>query len=149
MSQKWVRDESIELINLAQLVAPEGEGLDLADKEYSMAKIAELRSYMSSQRSAIDRVGAALTAVWESEFKDEQYDDGINTWSIGRTKGKVVIDDDQFYKWLATKDADQLAKLISATAVKVGGMSVVERETLLDETPRTDRLSIKYKLNNT
>ena len=59
------------------------------------------------------------------------------------TAGKVIIDDTAFYEWLASKSAIQLTKLVSASAIKVGGMTPAERDTLLDETPTSKNLSIK------
>ena len=64
---------------------------------------------------------------------------------MGQTKGKRIVDADMFYAWLATKDAEELSKLVSAASVKVGGMSPVERETHLDETPRNDDVTIQNK----
>lgn len=147
MTLKWARKEVTGLLALAKRLGPEDEGLDLSDKEYTMEQMAEIRSLISSQRKSIDMISAALAVEWGEKYSHESYDDGHNTWSLGRTKGKVIVNNDQFYKWLATKNADQLSKLVSATAVKVGGMSVVERETLLDETPRTDKLSLKPEWN--
>ncbi len=147
-STKWVRQQVDDLLRIAQRLAPEGEGIDLTDKGYAMEDIAEIRSFISRQRKAIDIISAALAVAWDTDHGALSYDDGTNTWSVGRTKGKRIIDDEQFYKWLATKDADQLAKLVSASAVKVGGMSPVERETLIDETPHNDKLFVKSKPND-
>jgi nucleosome binding factor SPN SPT16 subunit len=147
MDRRKLKKEVRELIELAQRLRPEGEGIDLSDREYSTQDMAEIRSYISGQRKAIDVISGAIAVEWNDKHKDKSYDDGNNIWSLSRTKGKVIVDSEQFYKWLATKDADQLAKLVSATAVKVGGMSVVERETLLDETPRTEKLSLNPEWN--
>jgi hypothetical protein len=140
-----LRKEVSELLKLATMVQPEGESLDLRDREYTPMEMSELRSHLSQQRRNIDLINNALAQAWQSEYPDERYSDGANEWYVGRTKGKRIVDTEMFYAWLATKDPDQLAKLVSASAVKVGGMTPVERETHLDETPTNDRISIKSR----
>jgi len=137
--------DALELIELARRLAPEAEGIDVSDREYTMQDIAEIRSLMSTMRSAIDTVHTALAKDWNTRYKGETYDDGANIWSAGRSKGKKVIDPDALYAWLATKDADELSKLVPAYNIKVGGMSDAERSTFLDERPTNDKLSVKMK----
>ncbi len=137
--------EMLELIDLAKRLDPEDEGIDISDREYTPEQMAGIRSLLSTTRKAIDMVGAALAIEWDAEYKGEYYNDGANIWSVGRTKGKKVIDLDSFYAWLATKDADEMSKLISATAIKLTGMSDQERSTFLDESPTSDRLTLKSK----
>lgn len=145
MTNKWLRQEVSELLRLANQLQPEGEPLDLSDREYAMEDMAALRSYLSSQRRSIDLINNALARAWHREYEGGTFDDGTNEWSVGTTKGKRVIDLDLFYQWLSEKDADQLSKLVSGNTIKVTGMTPVERETLLDETSVSDRLSIKSK----
>ena len=148
MSSKWIRTEVSELLRLAGRLSPEGEGLDLRDRDYAPEDMAQLRSYLSTMRRSIDLINSAMAKAWQLDHTDEVWDDGNNTWKVGRTKGKRIIDEDLFYEWLASKDEDELARLVSATAVKVGGMTPAERETLLDETEVNDRLSISAKPND-
>lgn len=137
--------DALELIELAQRLAPEAEGIDLSDRDYTMQDIAEIRSLMTSMRSAIDTVHTALAKKWRLEYGYETYDDGANIWSTGRTKGKKVVDPEALFAWLATKDADELAKLVPGYSLKVGGMTEAERSTFLDESPANDKLSVKSK----
>ncbi len=137
--------DALELIDLAKMLAPEAEGIDISDRGYTMQDIAEIRSLMSTMRSAIDTVHTALAKEWNRQYKGEKYDDGANIWSAGRTKGKKVIDPEALYAWLATKDADELSRLIPAYNIKVSGMSPEERNTFLDERPANDKLSVKMK----
>ena len=98
-------------------------------------------------RRSIDLISAGLAKAWQLDHTDEVWNDGNATWSVKRAKTKSIIDTDLFYDWLASKDAEQLARLVSATAVKVGGMTPAERETLLDESEIHDRLTITPKPN--
>lgn len=145
MTNKWLRAEVNELLNLAGRLQPEGEPLDISDKEYSMAEMAELRSYLSTQRRNIDLINKALAVEWQGQYEGGTHDDGTNVWSVGKTKGKRVIDLDLFFQWLSEKDSEQLSRLVSERAIKVTGMTPVERETLLDETATNDTFSIKSK----
>ena len=145
MVYDWAKQEARRLIDLAFLVNPEGEPLDLIDNEYTTQQMAELRSHLSSMRSGLDAVNGALARAWETEHLGESYADGTNRWWVGRAKKKEWIKDAGFHDWLATLDADRLATLINPNTIKVGGLTPAERETFFDESQRTDRLSIQSK----
>ena len=145
MTDQSTSKEMLELIELAKRLAPEDEGIEISDREYTQEQLAGIRSLLGTTRKAIDIVSAALAVEWDTAHKGEYYNDGANIWSVGRTKGKKVYDPDAFYAWLATKDADELAKIVSTSAVKVGGMSEGERSTFLDESPTSDKLTLKSK----
>ena len=140
-----IQAAATELIRLALMVGPEDEGLDLSDLEYTIEQLAHLRSELSSQRRAIDMVNKALARAWDENYGNEVYEDEFKEWYLGRPKGKKVIDTETFYAWLATKDADELSRIVSTSAVKVGGMSPVERDTLLDETSTQKELTINSR----
>lgn len=145
MSDRWVRAEASNLLAIAERLNPEGEGLDLTDRDYTVQQMAELRSYLSSMRSGVDAVNGGLARAWEAEHLGESYVDGTNKWWVGRAKKKEWIKDAGFHDWLATLDADRLATLINPNTIKVGGLTPAERETFFDESKRTDRLSIQSK----
>ena len=140
-----IQAAATEMIRLAQMVGPEDEGLDLSDLEYTIEQMAHLRSELSGQRRAIDMVNKALAQAWDVQYGNGVYEDEFKEWYLGRAKGKRVIDPDTFYAWLATKDADELARLVSASAIKVGGMTPAERDSLLDETSTQKELSINNR----
>lgn len=140
-----IQAAATELIRLASMVGPEDEGLDLSDLEYTIEDMAHLRSELSSQRRAIDMVNKALAVAWDDNYGNGVYEDEFKEWYLGRSKGKRIIDPEVFYMWLATKDADELARLVSASAIKVGGMTPAERDSLLDETSTQKELSINNR----
>lgn len=133
------------LVKLAIRLGAEDEGIDISDHDYSMEQLASMRSFLSSQRRAIDIVSKALAVYWNDEYQSMQYDDGVNDWRVGKTKGKKVIDPDAFYEWMATLSPTRLKRLVSTSAVKVGGFDGPERSTFLDETPVNDKLSLNSK----
>ena len=147
LGDKWVRQETINLLRLADRVQPEGEGLDLTDQEYAMEDMSALRSYLSSMRRNIDIINAALAVAWDEEHGGKTYDDGTNTWKVGRSKTKRFADADGFFQWMTTLDADQLSRLVSVNGIKLLGMTEGQRQTFLDESPVNDRLSITSKPN--
>ena len=147
MDNEWIRDEAADLIEMARHLLPESEPIDLREHEFTPEQMALLRSHLSTMRRSIDLISAGLARAWQLDHTDEVWNDGNSTWSVKRAKTKSIIDTDLFYDWLASKDAEQLARLVSATAVKVGGMTPAERETLLDESEVKDRLTITPKPN--
>lgn len=144
LSKKELREESASLINLARLLGPEGEGLDI-DADYKLEEIVQMRSFLSTTRRAIDVVNKGLALMWKRDYGSERHEDETNEWYLSQPKGKVLIEPDAFYAWAATLDADRLKKLFSASAVKVGGMTETERMTFLDESPSSQTMSIQHK----
>jgi hypothetical protein len=143
MDSERVKQEANRLIDLALLLDPEGEPLDLSDIGFEPQDMAELRSVLSSMRSSIDAVNNALARAWDEEHKGQSYTDSTNRWWVGRTKKKRFIKESNFYEWLATKDEWELEALINPTNIKVGGLTEAERSTFYDESEWTDTLSIK------
>lgn len=133
---------SPKLVELAMNITGEGEPLDLSDWDFTLEDLVAMKSHLSRQRTAIDLVNKALAVYWSEVFPNEVYEDEFTKWKVGTRKGKRIIDNDAFFTWLASKNADDLSKLVSASAIKVGGMSPAERDTLLDETPTNSELSI-------
>lgn len=137
------RQESAKLVKMAMQVTGEGEPLDLTDLDFSLEDLVGMKAYLSHQRQAIDMVNKALAVYWDTVHFEEVYEEEFTKWSVGSTKGKVILDETTFYEWLASKSAVELTKLVSASAIKVGGMTPAERDTLLDETPTSKNLTIK------
>ncbi len=145
-SAKRLQEECESLIARALLLAPEDEVFE-PDDEYTMQEMAALRSRLSTMRRGIDFINKGLAIRWKDDYPGDAYidEDTDTIWWVGETKGKRIIDPEVFYAWLATKNADELVKLVSAGAIKVGGMSSAERDTMLDETPRNTDVSIQNK----
>ena len=142
MTTKVTETKARQLVKMAMKVTGEGEMLDLSDEDFTLKKLVELKAHLSHQRKGIDMVNKALAIYWDEEHYDEVYEEQFTRWKVGITKGKRIIDDTKFFAWLATKSAVELSKIVSASAIKVGGMSPAERDTLLDETPTNMNLSI-------
>ncbi len=143
MNDQTIGQFAHELVELAIMVGPEDEGIDVTDLELNLEDIVALKNRLSTMRKACDVVNNSLIKHWDETFSGESWTNEFNRYYVGRTKGKKVIDNDLFYAWLATLDADRLARIVSTSTIKVGGMNATERATFLDETPATERLSLK------
>jgi uncharacterized protein YecA (UPF0149 family) len=143
MNKTQTKAKAAELVKMAMQMTGEGEPLDLTDNDFTLENIVRMKAILSNQRRAIDMVNKAFAQYWDEIYHDEVYEEEFTKWSVGTTAGKRIIDDDAFFNWLASKSAIELTKLISATAIKVGGMTPAERDTLLDETPTNMNLTIK------
>lgn len=62
------RELLYRLIELAEQLAPEGEGLDLSDLDLEPEMIAELRGRAGTLRSAVDAVNRALAYQWADQL---------------------------------------------------------------------------------
>ena len=143
MNKRETKSTAKGLVEMAMKITDEGEHLDLTDLDFSIEDIVRLKSLMSHQRKAIDMVNKALAIYWDEIHHDEIFEEEFTKWSVGTTAGKRIINDTTFYAWLASKSEVELVKLVSASAIKVGGMTPAERNTLLDETPTNMNLTIK------
>lgn len=147
--EKWIDTEVSDLLNIAGRLQPEGEPLDLRDREYTPEEMAQMRSYLSRQRKSIDLINAALARAWQLDHTDEVWDDGANEWSVRRAKTRTVIDNELFMRYVSDLSLDELEKAFSAgqlgRVIKVRSLGPTMRETLLDETEIHDRLSIESK----
>ena len=140
---------AFDLMQLADKVAPEGEPLDLTDRDMTLDELVQLRSQLSSWRKAIDLANKALAKYWDEKFPGQKFDNGYGEWSVGNTKMKELVGDDLFMEFLASKDADGLKRLFTpsrlATVVKVSGMTPAERDTFISEVFTDAGLSINRK----
>ena len=143
MNKRQTTTQAAALVKLAMKLVDEGEPFDISDLDFTVEDLVRMKSLLSTQRQAIYMVNKSFAVYWDDVHFDEVYEEEFTKWSVGMTAGKVIIDDTAFYEWLASKSAIQLTKLVSASAIKVGGMTPAERDTLLDETPTSKNLSIK------
>ena len=143
MNKRQTKTQAAALVKLAMKLVDEGGPIDISDLDFTVEDLVRMKSLLSTQRKAIDMVNKSFAVYWDDVHFDEVYEEEFTKWSVGMTAGKVIIDDTAFYEWLASKSAIQLTKLVSATAIKVGGMTPAERDTLLDETPTSKNLTIK------
>lgn len=134
-----------ELTELARVLGPEDEGIDLSDHDFEMEDLVALRSLLSQRRRAIDVVNKALADYWSDVYGKARLTQEHSTWGLTRSKGKKLINADLFFNWLSRQTPEKLKSLVSASSIKVTGFTSEERSTFLDESPTNDRLSIESR----
>lgn len=145
MEESSVELQALELIDLAIRLGPEGEGLELADKDYEMEDLVALKDRLSTMRNAIDIVNRSLASYWWEFYPNKSYRSRYDFHWLGRTRKKRARNKAAFYEWLATKNTAQLARLVADYNIKVGGMSKDERSEYLDESELSMQASIQSK----
>lgn len=140
-----LREMAEHLLDVARRLAPEAEGIDFLDEDFEIEELVQLRSHLSATRKAIDLVNKGLARYWLERYGRTPFETEYELWYVNQTKGKRVYDEPAFYAWLATKDADELSKLVPSYSIKLGGMSPAERATFIDETPTSNDVTIQSK----
>ena len=150
MTNTTLMREAYDLIEMAELLGPEGEGLDLTDKEYTLEHIVELRSTLASMRIAIDEVNRALAQTWADEYLGESVEYGGDDWYLGYAYSTRFIEgmDIKFAEWLKEQPAEKVAKIVRPYAISVtpiGGPDSEIRQTFFDEERTSADLRIKHR----
>lgn len=136
------------LLDRARRQDPEGETFDL-DEDFDMEELVQLRSHLSTTRKMCDVVNGALARYWEAHFGNLRLHERFGYWKVDHTKQRRVVDDDMLYEWLASLDAEEIAKVVTASRLvsilKVSGMSPAERDThIVEEYNPRSGLSIQH-----
>ena len=143
-----IRLEMNELIDLAERVGPEGEGLDLTDRGYEFEDMARLRSRFATMRRAIDIVNKALAKAWyDKDPKGYIELDNLKYW-LGASKKQQWQNDDSargFATWLKKQDVDTIAAIVSPYSVRIGQVDKAARATFFDEEKDENQATIQSK----
>ena len=107
--------EAYELVELATMLLPEAEGIDISDKEYDLEDLAVLRMRAASIRHACDVVSRALANEWKRLGEHDLIElDGNKHW-LGTTKRMEYQDEEKalaFAEWLKEQDAETIVKIL-------------------------------------
>jgi hypothetical protein len=141
--------ESHALIDIALILDPEGEGVDLADREYTVDDIVALKGLMGSMRKGIDIVSGALAQVWHQLYPE------VGGYSMGgqryylapnkRTKWQSNEAGVAFAVWLTEQDPKLVERIVPAYGVRIGSVPDEARATFFDERPTDDNLRIQSR----
>ena len=129
-----ISNEALELIRLADKLVPEGEGLDLSDKEYTVQDLIEIKQELSRMRKSIDETNRALAAAWLNQYGDTGAE-WLDTYYYLGAQRKVRFQPEQdipFFEWLRTQDADVIAGIVPARTLRVTGMPSGIKDAFLD-----------------
>jgi hypothetical protein len=142
-----LRAEAHDLIDLATLLGPEGEGLDLSDRDYTIADTAHLKVMLSSMRTAIDMVNAALAQVWFEEDAKARFLIGdVQYWVAPNTKKQYQEGQEiPFAKWLKEQDPETIAAIVPVYALRTTPMSQEAVDTFLSKEKTNDQVRIQSR----
>ena len=143
----WAMDMAHELIDLAIMVGPEGEGLDLTDRGFDVNSIVHLKSVLGNMYSAIQRINKALAQAWEaSEDTKAKIVMGEYVYGLGYDTRRDWVHGDNgvaFAKWLKEQDPETIAAILpgGGRGLRVTSMGAA-RNTFLEESRSSDTVKI-------
>ncbi len=149
MSRHPIFDEAFDLIEMALWLDPEGEGLDLTDREYELEEIVALRDLLSRMRRGIDITNRALAQAWEADYHGQSYETEDEIFYLGKTYHNVFSDDGTaFAEWLKEQPVEKIRQIVKADSVRVtpiGDKDSVIRQTLFDKKATNDDIRIQRR----
>jgi hypothetical protein len=146
-SAAQLETEATDLIALSLLVSPEGEGMDVTDREYSLKEIVRLRATLARMYTGIKETNRALAAAWHKDYPYDSIDvDGEHWWIAPNKKKEFQPNMNRaFAEWLKSQDPEKIDKIITARGLRVSALSGSVRDTFLDEEPMDNVQRIQHK----
>lgn len=145
------RQEVYDLIDMAERLGPEGEGLDLTDREYTFEQMAGLRGRLSRMRKAIDIVNKGLALAWHTKDPRGYVElENVKHW-LGITKKVAWVDEDtplQFAKWLKKQDANTIALILPSQppyGLRMSPIPEAAKDTFFRKLSGAEQASIQSK----
>lgn len=147
MNDKQIERETDELIELGLKVVPEGEGMNLLDKEYTLDDIVRLKIRLTRIRGVLDAAGRALGELWEEEYLGKGTEVNDDYWWMGPTRKVEYIEgmEEAFGEWIKDQTPEQIIAIIPARTLRVSKMGNAARDTFLDTNSDGKRKSIQHK----
>ncbi len=142
MKEKPVNQQALELLELAIMLGPEDEGIELDDQDYQLADLVALKNRISKLRGAADIVNRALSRYWKEHYAGEKYEQEHTRYWVGHSKYIQWADEGAnaaFAEWLKQQPVGKIAGIVGLHGLRVTPMSQAERDTFLDETSQRAR----------
>jgi len=143
-----LRAEAHDLIDLAAMLGPEGEGVDLSDRGYdTISDLVALRAVLGTMYRAIQIVNAGLAQVWAGMDRYGKADYGGLEYSIGVSR-KTVFQPNaaiEFAKWLKDQEPELIERIVSIYGVRLTPLPPRVRDSFIESIETDDRLRIKTK----
>jgi len=144
-----IRLEMQGLIDLAERIGPEAEGVDLTDRDYEFEDMAMLRSRFATMRRAIDIVNKGLAKAWHDKDPKGFYEDEQMKYWLGFSKKQQwqdpEVSPEGFASWLKEQDVETIAAIVPAYGVRIGKVDPVARATFFDEVKGSAQATIQSK----
>lgn len=138
--------EALELIDLAMRLGPEGEGIDVVDREYLLEDMIRLKGTLSRIRTATEVANRALAEAWMDQYGNvAMHLDGDNWW-VAHAR-KVIFQDNMarpFAEWLKAQPVETIEKVVSVASIRVTPLGAA-KDTFLDTKPSSAHRTIQHK----
>jgi len=145
------RQEVYDLIDLAERLEPESEGIDLTDREYTFEQMAGLRGRLSRMRKAIDIINKGLARAWhDSDPRGYVELENVKHW-LGITKKVAWLDDNApllFAMWLRKQDAETIALILPSQppyGLRMSPIPEAAKDTFFRKLSGAEQASIQSK----
>ena len=150
MNQENMREQTHDLLGLAEMLGPEGEDLDLTDLNLSLRDIIEMSNLLGRIRKAGEVVKRSLAQAWHENNAGEAAEYGDNEYYLGYASKKVVQEGQSiaFATWLKEQDVETIEKIVGLNGIRMtplGRPGSPIRETFFDEVQTSEDLRIKSR----
>ena len=141
---------TLELMDLARRLGPEGEGLDVSDLDLELEDLIEIKSLTGQLRKAGEAVNRALAQYWNDNYQGRSQEYGEDLYFLGYASKRVFREgqDIEFAKWVKEQEPELIVKLFAAYNIKVSPLGRPDsplREQFFDEEKTSDDLRIQTK----
>lgn len=146
-----IRKTTHSLIDLAEKLGPEDEGMEVDDLNLTVEEIIEISGLLGQMRKAGELVKRALAQTWNDNHAGETAEYGDHEYFLGYASKRVWQpgQDIAFAEWLKQQDTDLVKRIIGpAYGVKVTPLGRPDsplRETFFDEERTSDDLRIQTR----
>jgi hypothetical protein len=148
MNNDDLQEHAMSLIKMAQLIGPEGEGLDVSDREYELQDFVDLKRTLSTMRTAIDETNRSLAAAWIDQYGEHAsvlLDGEYNYLGASKKLKYQPNMEEVFAEWLIQQDAATVARMIPAYGLRKGQVDQAARDTFFTEEVTNKDLRIQSK----
>jgi len=145
-----MREKTQELLNLAMLIGPEGEEMDISDLDMEMEEIVEMSNTLGRLRKAGELVKRSLAQEWHNQYPHKAVFFGDDEYYLGYASKKVFQEGQSlaFAKWLKKQDVETIEKIVGLSGIRMtplGRPGSPIRETFFDEVKTSDDLRIQSR----
>lgn len=145
------RKQTNDLLDLAMMLGPEGEDLDLTDLDMTIDEVVEISNTLGRLRKAGEVVKRSLAQYWHETAEGVAVEYGESNYYLGYDSKKVFIEGQQraFTEWVMKQDIEVVEKIIGPAykipTTPLGRPGSPVRETFFDEERTSSDLRIQSK----
>ncbi|RKZ91519.1 MAG: hypothetical protein DRQ43_10025 [Gammaproteobacteria bacterium] len=138
------------LLDIALMLGPEGEDLDLSGEDYTIQDIIEMSNLLGRLRKAGEVVKRSLAQHWHENNAGEAAEYGDQEYYLGYASKKVFQPEQSlaFAEWLKEQDPVLIEKIVGISGIRMtplGRPGSPIRETFFDEEKTSDDLRIQSR----